>query len=77
MNSLRDSQAPGRDELDAPMSDREAANARTREGTEDRVVVPAQDARQAVTGQNVRYVLGFSLAAVVIAFAAIFFIYLA
>jgi len=42
---------------------------------EERTVVPTTKARQGVTGNNVRYVLGFGLAAVVIAFAVIFFIY--
>jgi hypothetical protein len=34
-------------------------------------VLPADQARQGVTGHNVRYVLGFGLAAAVIAFAVI------
>jgi hypothetical protein len=38
-------------------------------------VLPAQKARQAVTGHNVRYVLGFSLAAIIVAFAVIYLIY--
>jgi hypothetical protein len=42
---------------------------------EERTVVPATKARQAVTGNNVRYVLGFGLAGVIIAFAVIYFIY--
>jgi len=40
-------------------------------------VVPAQQARQGVTGHNVRYVLGFSIAAVVIVFLAIWLVYFA
>lgn len=40
-------------------------------------VVPAQDAREAATGQNVRYVLGFGLAAIVIAFIAVYLVYFA
>jgi hypothetical protein len=43
--------------------------------TEPRIVVPAQEARQGVTGQNVRYVLGWGLAAVIVAFGIIYFIY--
>ena len=35
----------------------------------ERTVVSTNKARQAVTGNNVRYVLGFGLLAVVIAFA--------
>ena len=37
--------------------------------------IPATQARQAVTGHNVRYVLGFSIAAVVIAFAIVYLVY--
>jgi len=37
--------------------------------------VPAQRARQGVTGHNVRYVLGFGLAAVVVAFAVVYLIF--
>jgi len=40
-------------------------------------VVPAQNARQGTTGHNVRYVLGFGLATVVIVFAAIWLVYFA
>ena len=47
-----------------------------REQTErERVGLPAQNARQGATGHNVRYVLGFGLAAVIIAFAVIYSIY--
>lgn len=42
---------------------------------EQRPVVPKVEARQGVTGHNVRYVLGFSVVAIVIAFAIIYFIY--
>jgi len=37
--------------------------------------VPAQRARQGVTGHNVRYVLGFGLAAVVAAFIVVYVLY--
>ena len=40
-------------------------------------VVPAQRARQGVIGHNVRYVLGFGLAAIVIAFIIVYVIYFA
>ena len=40
-------------------------------------VVSAQDAREGATGHNVRYVLGFGVAAVVIAFIAIYLVYFA
>jgi hypothetical protein len=42
---------------------------------EPRTVLPKDDARQAVTGHNVRYVLGAGLAAVIVAFAAIYIFY--
>lgn len=35
--------------------------------------VPAGQARQGVTGHNVRYVLGFGLAGVVVAFIVVYF----
>lgn len=37
-------------------------------------VVPAQDARQGATGQNVRYVLGFGILAIIIAFFIIYLV---
>jgi hypothetical protein len=45
------------------------------ERTAGEPVVPAVRARAGVTGNNVRYVLAFSLAAVIIAFAIVYFIY--
>jgi hypothetical protein len=42
---------------------------------EPRTVVPTQKARQGITGQNVRYVLGWGLAAVIVAFGVIYLIY--
>lgn len=42
---------------------------------EPRVVEPTQSARQGVTGQNVRYVLGFGLAGIIVVFAIIYFMY--
>jgi hypothetical protein len=47
------------------------------ETTQARPVVPTTQARQGVTGHNVRYVLGASMAAIVVAFAAIWFYYFA
>jgi hypothetical protein len=38
-------------------------------------VVPTQQVRQGVTGHNVRYVLGFGLAAIVILFVIIWLAY--
>lgn len=40
-------------------------------------VVPAQNARQGATGQNVRYVLGFGTLAIIVAFFIIYLIYFA
>jgi hypothetical protein len=42
-----------------------------------RTVVPAQAARQGVTGHNVRYVLGIGIAAAIVAFAALYILYFA
>jgi hypothetical protein len=42
---------------------------------EHRPVVTKTEARQGVTGHNVRYVLGFGLVAVIVAFAVIYYIY--
>ena len=47
------------------------------ETTQARPVVATTQARQGVTGHNVRYVLGASIAAVVVAFAAIWIYYFA
>jgi hypothetical protein len=43
--------------------------------TEGRTVLSRNEARQAVTGQNGRYVLGFSLAGVIVAFVVIYAFY--
>jgi hypothetical protein len=63
---------------DAPVMTPQAANdrqerLRPRGGEEEPVVLDKVRARQGVTGHNVRYVLGFGLAAVIIAFAIILF----
>jgi hypothetical protein len=42
-----------------------------------RTVVPTQQARQGVTGHNVRYVLGVGIAAVVVAFVVLYAVYFA
>jgi hypothetical protein len=42
---------------------------------EQRPVLSKVEARQGVTGQNVRYVLWFGLAAVIVTFAAIYLFY--
>jgi hypothetical protein len=45
--------------------------------TEHAPVLPAQNARQGETGHNVRYVLGFGLLAIIVAFFIIYLIYFA
>ena len=47
----------------------------SRHQAEDRVVLPKTEARQSVTGHNVRYVLAFSLIAVVAAFLIVYLVY--
>ena len=49
---------------------KEADQATAHEG-----IVPAPRARQAVTGHNVRYVLAFGLAGVVVAFVIVYIVY--
>jgi hypothetical protein len=51
------------------------ADRQTKQQPEGRTVVPATRTRQAVVGHNARYVLVFGLAAVIIAFVAIYLIY--
>ena len=43
--------------------------------SDERTVVPTPQARQGVTGHNARYVLGFSIAAVVAAFVVVYLSY--
>jgi hypothetical protein len=43
--------------------------------TAQQPVVPTPRARQAVTGHNVRYVLGFGIAAVILAFVVVYITY--
>lgn len=45
--------------------------------TQHRPVVPTNEARQGVTGHNVRYVLGISVTAVVAVFGAVWLYYFA
>jgi hypothetical protein len=45
------------------------------DGPQQRPVVRGRQARQGVTGHNVRYVLGFGLAMIVAVFAIIWYIY--
>jgi hypothetical protein len=48
---------------------------RERPATAQRTIVTKVEARQGVTGHNVRYVLGFGLVAVIIAFVVIYAVY--
>lgn len=43
--------------------------------TAQQSVVPTPRARQGVTGHNVRYVLGFGLAGIVVAFVIVYVVY--
>jgi len=45
--------------------------------SEQRIVVSTQQARQGVTGHNVRYVLGIGVAAVIVAFVVLYANYFA
>jgi hypothetical protein len=44
---------------------------------EHRTVLSTNEARDAVTGHNVRYVLGFGLVGIIVAFAVVYAIYFA
>jgi hypothetical protein len=55
---------------------READQRTAREvGPTSQAVVPTPRARQAVTGHNVRYVLGFGIAGIVVAFLIVYLVY--
>jgi hypothetical protein len=62
-------------------SQRETDEPENREWSERQTVhspvLPAQKARQGATGQNVRYVLGFGIAGIVIVFLIIWLVYFA
>jgi hypothetical protein len=45
--------------------------------SEHRTVVSTEEAREGVTGHNVRYVLGIGLVAVIVAFAIVYAVYFA
>jgi hypothetical protein len=45
--------------------------------SDNRTIVSTQEARAGVTGHNVRYVLGFGLVGIVIAFAVLYILYFA
>jgi hypothetical protein len=42
-----------------------------------RTVISTEEAREGVTGHNVRYVLGFGLIGIIVAFAVVYAIYFA
>ena len=52
--------------MNSPLSNR---------ATEPRTVVQTEQARQGVTGQNVRYVLGWGLAGIIVVCGIIYLIY--
>jgi hypothetical protein len=62
MNSLQNNQQPNEHEG----TERQSGHA---------PVVPTQQARQGATGHNVRYVLGFGLAGIVLAFTIVYLVY--
>jgi len=62
MNSIRPNEAPARNEW----SERQTVHT---------TVLPKEEARQGVTGHNVRYVLSFGLAAIALAFVLIYLVY--
>ncbi len=47
----------------------------TENPAKERPVLDKTEARQGVTGHNARYVLGFGLAAVIIAFVVVYVVY--
>jgi hypothetical protein len=58
-------------------SSQEPVSEQHRPQSERRTVVSTQQARQGVTGHNVRYVLGIGIAAVIVAFAVLYATYFA
>jgi len=58
------------------VQNRQAAEQRAlSEGQTQHPVVSTQEARQGATGHNVRYVLGFGTAAVILAFIVVYIVY--
>jgi len=58
-------------------SSQDPVSEQRRPQSERRTVVSTQQARQGVTGHNVRYVLGIGMAAVIVAFVVLYAIYFA
>jgi hypothetical protein len=76
-NSDDDKRAPEDDDRRAPEykdADRRVEQ-QTNQDPDARTVVPATRTRQAIGGHNVRYVLVFGLAAVIIVFIVIYLVY--
>ena len=72
MNSLHSSQMAG----SAPdQCNRQDQHDRSDAPNNQRTVLPTQRARQGVTGHNVRYVLSFGIAAIVVVFAEIWLVF--
>lgn len=59
------------------MSSSQARPVSEQRESEQRIVVSTQQARQGVTGHNVRYVLGIGVAAVIVAFVVLYALYFA
>jgi hypothetical protein len=59
----------------SPNTQMAESRVRNTSGAEPIAVLPKDEARQGVTGHNVRYVLGIGLAAIIVAFGAIYFYY--
>ncbi len=60
----------------APEYDDTDQTARPARQGDPRTIVSTLQARQGITGQHVSYVLAFGMAAVVVAFAIIYFVYI-
>jgi hypothetical protein len=60
---------------DARAPEYKEADRRTGQQPASQPVVSAPRARQGVTGHNVRYVLGFGIAGIVVAFLLVYLIY--
>lgn len=77
MNSHDDKTTSEYDDKRAPEyedADRQVKR-QTNQQPDERTVIPATRARQAVGGHNARYVLAFGLAAAIIVFVAIYLVY--
>jgi hypothetical protein len=71
MNSQNETEAPQRE------TDRPQHNEWSEQQTVHTPVLSTENARQGATGHNVRYMLGFGLGAIVLAFVVIYLFYFA